>query len=520
MLRYLRIAIAIVVGALFLYVFTGFSGSEESRFIARISHLQIVPALIAGFTVITIAFLILTLLFGRIYCSVLCPLGLLQDLISRISNMVKKLMKRKKERQGYYKAHTILRYSVLVATVIGYFAGGSILLLILDPYSNFGRIATNLFKPIVLLINNIGAKLLQMIGSFYLYAVEVDILSVGSFLFSIALLIILIVMVVKRHRLWCNTICPVGTLLGVISKVSLFKIIIDHSKCTHCKKCVTNCKSHCIDDKNGYVDHSRCVVCFNCLTQCRTNAVGFKFNPKIVRCKNVDEVVVSQESKEVVVSQENTKSRREFIALVATSSVLPIVEKTESKLRLNASRYPMPPGAGSLDEFQKRCTACKLCVSHCPSHLLRPALFENGINGFMQPYMSFNVHKFCEYECKACIDVCPNHALQPITLEQKKLTQVGVVHFDIEHCVVKKKNQYCGACAEHCPTQAVRMIEYENGLTIPKINPEICIGCGACESICPVRPNAIYVVRNDIQITVKPPEIKESEDIKVDDFGF
>ncbi|MEG1649888.1 MAG: 4Fe-4S binding protein, partial [Rikenellaceae bacterium] len=78
----------------------------------------------------------------------------------------------------------------------------------------------------------------------------------------------------------------------------------------------------------------------------------------------------------------------------------------------------------------------------------------------------------------------------------------------------------CGACAEHCPTQAVRMIEYENGLTIPKINPEICIGCGACESICPVRPNAIYVVRNDIQITVKPPEIKESEDIKVDDFGF
>lgn len=511
MLRYTRIAIAVIVGALFFYVFTSFSGSDLSKTIARISHFQIVPALISGMVGITALFFVLTLLFGRVYCSVLCPFGIMQDVIARISNWTKKLFKRKKERQKYRKAHNILRYGVLVATIVSYFVGGSVLLLILDPYSNFGRVITNIFKPIVLLVNNLGAKLLQMIDSFYLYALHVDVLSVASFVFSLLILIILVVMVVMRQRLWCNTICPVGTLLGVISKVSLFKITIDQTKCTHCKKCSMKCKSNCIDDKNDYIDNSRCVGCFNCLTDCKTDAIKFKVNTKVSKCEKKIE-------KEVV-TDNIVKTRREFLALVATASALPLVD-TAKKLRLDASRYPLPPGAGSIDEFQKRCTACNLCVTNCPSNLLRPAFFENGANGFMQPYMKFDVHKFCEYECKACIDVCPNHALKPISLEDKKLTQVGIVHFDIDECVVKAKNQYCGACAEHCPTQAVKMVEYRDGLTIPEIDPTICIGCGACESICPVRPDAIYVVRNDVQVIVAAPEIKESEKINVDDFGF
>jgi formate hydrogenlyase subunit 6/NADH:ubiquinone oxidoreductase subunit I len=176
-----------------------------------------------------------------------------------------------------------------------------------------------------------------------------------------------------------------------------------------------------------------------------------------------------------------------------------------------------PPGAISAEHLQKYCTACHLCISKCPSNVLKPAFMEYGIGGMMQPVTHFE-KGFRNFDCTMCSNVCPTKALTPLTVEQKHLTQVGRVVFLKRQCVVFDKGYNCGACSEHCPTQAVKMMPYQNGLTIPHIDPDICVGCGGCEYICPAR--AIYVEGNEIQQQAKPFSIEEKEEKEIEGFGF
>ncbi len=215
--------------------------------------------------------------------------------------------------------------------------------------------------------------------------------------------------------------------------------------------------------------------------------------------------------------------RRNFLkysltALAAAASshtLLAKAEKDKKKL------CPLPPGAISLSHFKSKCTACQLCVEQCHTGVLQPSLFENGLTGMMQPIMKFEVGKFCEYDCRHCTNICPTGALIPLSLETKKLTQVGQVKLAFNLCVVNTDHEDCGACAEHCPTAAIKMIPWKHGLTRPIIaNPEVCIGCGGCESICPTNKLAIWVERNEIQAKAQPPIIEKQEDVTIDGFGF
>lgn len=200
---------------------------------------------------------------------------------------------------------------------------------------------------------------------------------------------------------------------------------------------------------------------------------------------------------------------------VASSSLL--AGNTEKKTEL----YPLPPGAVSLDRFKSKCTACQLCVNHCPTGVLKASLFENGLTGMMQPILKFDVEQFCEYECKTCIDVCPNDALVKLSLEEKKVTQIGEVQLILEECVLITDNEDCGACAEHCPTAALKMVPWKDGLTKPEIvNPEMCIGCGGCESICPTNKRAIFIARNEVHIEADKPKVEVQEEVEIDGFGF
>lgn len=180
-----------------------------------------------------------------------------------------------------------------------------------------------------------------------------------------------------------------------------------------------------------------------------------------------------------------------------------------------------PPGAKSAEHLLHHCSSCHLCISKCPSNVLKPAFMEYGLGGMMQPMMYFE-KGYCNYDCVVCSTVCPNHALAPLTKGEKHKTQVGHVVLNENICIVHTDGTNCGACAEHCPTQAVTMIPYENGLTTPYINTEICIGCGGCEFICPVRPHRAIFVEGNREHREAKITASEATEVDVDelDFGF
>ncbi|MCL2026783.1 MAG: 4Fe-4S dicluster domain-containing protein, partial [Leptospirales bacterium] len=173
----------------------------------------------------------------------------------------------------------------------------------------------------------------------------------------------------------------------------------------------------------------------------------------------------------------------------------------------------------SIDNFNKNCTACYLCVARCPSSVLQPAVLQYGLSGIMQPFLDFNTG-YCNYDCTICSEVCPSGAIKKINKTKKHLIKLGKSYFIKENCITYTNDIDCGAFSEHCPTKAVDMVPYKDGLVIPEINQAICIGCGACENMCPIRPmRAIYVEGNRVHERAELPK-KDEIIIKQDDFPF
>lgn len=506
-LKYIRRTLALLFFLPIVLFFIDFTGKLPTQ-LHQLLSIQWIPALLSLNLVVVLVLVVLSLLFGRIYCSTICPLGVYQDISSRKGRFFKK--KSKKVRFNYAKPKNILRYSILAVTVIAFVAGSSSLVLLLDPYSTFGRITSQLFRPLAIWINNSLAYLLSEMGNYTLYKVE-QVSFVGlAFGLSALFFVVVTIMSWLNGRLYCNTICPVGTSLGLLSKISIFHISMDDSACNSCGACAKQCKSQCIDSKSKNVDDSRCVSCFNCLTSCKKNAIKLEYRYK-------------KQNSDAPEAINNT--RRTF--LLASGAALTTVALANTKKFVGdndsmLTRKPiMPPGATSLDHFNAHCTGCQLCVTKCPMQVLKPAALQYGIAGITQPHLTFSTHIFCSYDCNICSTVCSTGALKHLLLEDKKVTQIGVAHFRKEKCVVFTDERDCGACSEHCPTQAVHMIPYKGGLTIPEVTEDICIGCGACESICPARPlQAIYVEGSATQAKAKKPTEAKKFDKKIDDFGF
>lgn len=453
---------------------------------------------------------VLSLLFGRIYCSTICPLGVFQDVLSWKSRFFRK--KKKKNRFEYKKPQNILRYSILALTIIAFISGSSALIILLDPYSIFGRFVTELFQPLVIWGNNLLVGLLSKMGNYFLFPAEQIKFIPLAFFITFAFFVLVGIFSWFRGRLYCNTVCPVGTTLGLLSKFSVFHITINESTCTSCGSCQKKCKSECIDIDIMKVDDTRCVTCFDCLSACKKNSIKYSFRYK-------------KQTAPVVHETPANNSRRTFLLASASIVTTLAFAKTQKVLGKNdpiLNRKPiLPPGAQNTEHFNRHCTACQLCVNKCPMQVLKPAALQYGISGIMQPHLMFSTHEFCTYDCNICTTVCPTEALKPLTLDEKKLTQIGIAKFRKDLCVVYTDETDCGACSEHCPTQAVHMIPYKNGLTIPEVTDDICIGCGACESICPVRPyQAIYVEGNAVQAKAKKPQEAKKFDKVIDDFGF
>lgn len=525
MLRYIRVFLAVAAISVITFYFVDFAGILPGYF-AWLEKIQFMPALFSHSMVILGGILLLTLLFGRVYCSVICPLGILQDACAWIS---KKTGKKKAYKYG--KPKTVTRYVFLGLGVVALVTGFSLMLSLLDPYAAYGRIASNLFYPLYVLGNNLLELIFSSAGSYAFYKMDPSVLDIASFAVALATLGVVVVLSWFRGRLYCNSVCPVGTLLGLVGKYSLFKIRIDVAKCTSCGACARKCKSSCIDAKDKSVDNSRCVACYNCLGTCRFGALGYSpSKPKPDRLKEGykggEDILWENKSPSRECGNGHDESRRTFIAAsLAAVFVLPKViaqhkiTVIEGGVSYERETPICPPGSGSRAHLARHCTACHLCISKCPSRVLKPAFMEYGLAGMMQPVMFFE-KGFCNFDCTVCGDVCPNKAISPLTVEEKHMTQVGRVVFLKDNCIVYRDNTSCGACSEHCPTQAVTMVPYKDGLTIPHTDPDICVGCGGCEYVCPVRPfRAIYVNGNEVHRQREHFE-DEKLDVVIDDFGF
>jgi len=516
-LKKARVIISLIFFFLITFLFLDFTNTVSAEFMQGILYLQFIPSLVnfikftglaaSGFVFI----IVLSLLFGRVYCSTICPLGTLQDIIIWWNRKIKR--KKTFRRQ---KAFNMLRYSILIISVFLLIIGLSTPLLFLDPYSNYGRIVVNLFRPIYLLLNNLGAHIFESMDLYTLYRVEPGVTHWFSIAFSMAVLILILWLSIKYDRLFCNTICPVGTLLGFLSKYSLFRISLDQSLCTSCGNCSNVCKAGCIDVDKKTVDFSRCVACYNCLTSCPSNGVMYdlKKNTKDLAIRPFD------------------PSRRNFLAgtVIAVTSLAPLAlyayPQRQRGRRYRTPRpvvkkYPIsPPGSISLEHFNDACTACHLCVSACPTHVIKPSLFEYGLAGIMQPRLDYHA-SFCNFDCVVCSEICPTGALQPLDLEEKHVLQLGKVKFIKRNCIVVTEGTDCGACSEHCPTKAVDMRPFRKKLLLPIVNPDICVGCGACEYACPTDPKSIYVEGNPVHEIAEKPLIEKLEQPEQDeDFPF
>ena len=493
MLRKIRLTLAVLFFVAVTALFLDFTGTIHA-WLGWTAKIQFLPALLAVNAGVVALLVLLTLLAGRVYCSVICPLGVMQDIVSWISGRRKK----KKYRFSYSPEVKWLRYGVLGLFVIALIAGVGSFVALLAPYSSYGRIATNLFAPVYRWGNNLLAYFAERADSYAFYETEVWLKSLPTFLIAAVTFVVLITLAWRNGRTYCNTICPVGTVLGFFSRFSLFRPVIDAEKCKNCSLCSRGCKAACIDYKNHRIDYSRCVACMDCIDTCKHDALRLEY-----RWKKTNKTATDKPAQTVTSEQIDT-ARRSFLSATAVLAATSVVKAQEKKVDgglagIEDKKIPVratpivPPGAWSARHFARHCTACQLCVSACPNNVLRPSTEPARL---MQPEMSYE-RGYCRPECTHCSDVCPAGAIRPITIEEKSSARIGHAVWIRKNCIPLTDGVECGNCARHCPSGAILMVpsdsEDPNSVRIPVVNAERCIGCGACENLCPARPfSAIY----------------------------
>lgn len=432
---YLRLLVsAIVLICCFLAFTTTFS------FFTKFFAVQLGPgiaSLISSFSITVlisvISIIIFTFLFGRFYCSLICPLGILQNFIGFLS------LKNSKN----YKNMAKTRYTIAALVFGALFCGWAVGFKILDPYTNFGLIASSLFTPVYSFITGL----------------EIYRFTVPIFLISLMPFVILVYLVLFKRRFFCTAICPVGTALGLFAKYGIFRLKIGNN-CVTCGACFRNCPAGSINLKDKKIDNELCIRCLRCVAACPKKTISFG--------------TVNSNIKPVSFNQ----SRRNFIlgsvlVLGAFATGIGSAVVRGKKFLKDKIRAVLPPGAGDYTKFSSKCTSCQLCVAVCPNKVIHPRDFNHSTI-----YMDYS-RNFCKYDCNTCSQICPTGAIEKISLEQKQHTRIGLAKINRDLCI------NCGICAFKCPVQALNIEEDSNGDRLLKYNAAVCIGCGACQIACP-----------------------------------
>jgi len=482
---------------LFLFIQTESKGNDELGYPVRLfldfDPLILVTTLLSAHAAakafaLSLITIIITILFGRVFCGWACPLGTLNNLVGSI---------RKKRPVGMYGNWYRVKYYILTAILVS-----ALFTLqpvgVMDPLSLIIRsfsvsvfplfnYSVRAFFDTIYNVNPLGlAGLTEPVYTVLKKTVltfEQSLYDQGVFIGAVFFVILGLNFVEKRF--WCKYLCPLGAFLGILSRFSLLKRTVSEG-CTSCGACATVCQGNAQPDVKDRWRDTECLECRNCDDICPQNAVSFGFTGR-KKTAAMD------------------LSRRRMIASIVSGVVaVPLLRAVPiSRPGAQDPGLLRPPGGLEEQEFLTRCVKCGECMKVCTTNGLQPTLFEAGVEGIWSPMLVPRIG-YCEFRCTLCGQVCPTGAIKKLSLEEKAKVRIGTAMFDKGRCLPWAHGKPCIVCEEVCPTSK-KAIWFEEAqvrdrqgkmVTVkqPHVDLELCIGCGICEAKCPVlgRP-AIYV---------------------------
>ena len=436
-----------------------------------------------------IGVLLVTLVLGRVFCSFVCPLGTIHHMAGSIRPALKgdRLIRANQRTAGHR-----IKYFLLVALLITAIITPNLVGL-LDPISLlFRSLALAVFPAAGLGLKGVfdamaasDVKILDYL-SYTAESIVSPVFGYGYPVYKTGWFIGLIFLVILflnriRPRFWCRVLCPLGALLGIFSRFTVFRLEKDQAACTDCKLCPKNCQGAASPMPSQTWENTECLMCFNCFDACPEDALSFRFRWAPKSNKGPD------------------MGRRALLGGLAAGVSLPLLAKLDgTEHHVSDPRLIRPPGALPEKDFLELCQRCGLCMKACPTNVINPTLGEAGLAGFWTPHLIM-IRGYCEYTCTLCGSVCPTGAIKEITGREKiqRPIRIGSAYLDRGRCLPWSGNGPCIVCQELCPTSPKAIYlrkqiirgprEVPVEVNAPYVDLKTCVGCGICETKCPVK---------------------------------
>ncbi|MHC4623161.1 MAG: 4Fe-4S binding protein [Planctomycetota bacterium] len=400
-----------------------------------------------------LATVILTIIFGRFFCSWVCPFGTLHHFVGYIGNRGRTTPQRI-ELNKYRKEQSV-KYFILVVLLAGA-AFPSI----------SATLQTGLLDPIPLVTRSFNLFLLPIADrSTNIASVTARFYETAWLIFAIFFAAILLNLVIPRF--YCRFICPLGALFGVISRFAIWRIGKNQSECINCRMCEKSCEGGC--EPMGNIRISECVLCFNCRHDCKHEVISYQTVPSLAGETTDPDI-----------------SRRGFVLSLAGGIMAVPAIRLSNELGSNWHHGIIrPPGALPEEQFLKRCIKCGQCMRACPTNVIQPGSFAGGLENLWTPVLNNRIGSSgCQLNCVACGQICPTAAIRPITLAEKLgreefekagPVKIGTAFVDRNRCLPWAMGKPCIVCEENCPVspKAIYTQEYfetvrDGGLTVER----------------------------------------------------
>jgi polyferredoxin len=447
-------------------------------------------ALVGG-AILCLTVLAITLIIGRAWCGWICPVGTVLDFFPFKKEKRKPAAVPDNLRRGKY----LILTGLILAAVFG-----NLTFIILDPITLWERTLTAIWQALntaFTAVENALSNIPWMISSltwldqalrpsvFPTTTVGIRFTWLPVILFAFIILLNLV-----AERFWCRYLCPLGGLLGFVSRFAWIRRTVKN-ECKSCGQCSRVCPTGTIDPSRGYSsDPAECTLCMDCLASCPVSQIRF------------------QPGRILPESHEYDPDRRAFLAAGAVTLIGLAVLETDAPLRVQSTYLIRPPGVKNIDLLQK-CVRCGLCLRSCPTGALQASLTESGLSGLFTPVVIPRLG-YCQFSCNNCGQICPVQAIPDLALPNKQKVVIGHAFIDQNRCIPWADGVTCIVCEEMCPLPEKAITLEEKSITqpdgtikkikLPHVLRERCIGCGICEYKCPRGGEAaIRVRRVDIE---------------------